>query len=209
MVRRMYIKRKRRAPTWRDWVKNPRLCEQSLHYFERREQVKRLNVRQARDDILGHLRKAFHNISFANQIFDSSQKGVFQVNYAGESFYDWVITICYYAMYQASLAALAAVRKEGENHSATMCTLIYHYVHRKKRLHEQYLFSLDTIKSLADQDIQKLADKRLEREKASYDTGFTTQVGIAQTALSDAREFVLKIREILEEGVGRDFLKDV
>jgi len=77
----------------------------------------------------------------------------------GESFYDWVVTISYYWMYQACLAALAAVRKMGENHSATVSALIYHYVHKKKRLNEQYLLSLDTIKSLADQDIQKLVVK--------------------------------------------------
>ena len=62
---------------------------------------------------------------------------------------------------------------------------------------------------MADQDVQKLVEKRFEREKASYDTSYTTQVGIAQTALSDAREFVLKVREILEDGFGLDFLKDV
>ena len=51
--------------------------------------------------------------------------------------------------------------------------------------------------------------RKNEREKVSYDISYTTQVGIAQTALSDAREFVLKVREILEDGFGPDFLKDV
>lgn len=128
------------------------------------------------------------------------------MSYRGESFYDWVITISYYAMYQACLAALAAVRKVGENHTATVCALIYYYIHRRKRLGKDYLLSLDTIKSLAQQDIHVLIEKRFQREKASYNTGFTTEIGIAQTALSDAREFVLKIREILEEGLGKDFL---
>ena len=66
---------------------------------------------------------------------------------------------------------------------ATLCTLIHYYVHKKKRLNERYLLSLDATTSLADQDVQKLVEKRFEREKASYDTSYTTHVGIAQTAL--------------------------
>lgn len=45
---------------------------------------------------------------------------------------------------------------------------------------------------LADQDVQKLVEKRFQREKASYDTSYTTLVGLAETALTEAREFVLK-----------------
>ncbi|MFC1505727.1 hypothetical protein ACFLQ6_01510 [Thermoproteota archaeon] len=209
MIRRHHKRQKPSVPTWEDWIKNPILCEQSLCYFERQTQVKRLNPHQARDDVVGHLKKAFHNLSFANQIFDNNQKGLFKLTYTGESFYDWVITVSYYSMYQASLAALAAVRKVGENHSATVCALIYHYMHKRKRLNERYLVSLDKISNLANQDVQKLVEKKLEREKVSYDSGYTTQVGIAQTALTDAREFVLRIREILEEGFDKDFLKDV
>lgn len=183
MKRRQVARRK--APTWEDWLNYPDLCEQSLRYFERFSQVRPLNATQAQNDVIGHLRKAFHNLSLANQIFDANQKGQLNVKYAGESFYDWVVTVCYYAMYQASLAALAAVRKSGENHSATVCALIHYYVHKKKRLNEQYLLSLNTIGSLANQDVQKLVDTRFERERASYDTGYATQLGLGQTSLSD------------------------
>jgi len=37
----------------------------------------------------------------------------------------------------------------------------------------------------------------------------STEVGIVQTALSDAREFILRNREILEERLGKESLKDV
>jgi uncharacterized protein (UPF0332 family) len=208
-MNRRQVAHRRKAPTWEDWLKYPHVCEQSLRYFERLALVRALDAAQARNNVLGHLRKAFHNLSLANQIFDANQKGQLNVKYGGENFYDWVVTVCYYAMYQASLAVLAAVRKSGENHSATVCALIYYYVHKKRRLNEQYLLSLNTIGKLANQDVQKLVDTRFERERASYDTGLTTQVGLAQTSLSDAREFILKIREILENGFGEDFLKDV
>jgi uncharacterized protein (UPF0332 family) len=124
----------RHAPTWEDWVRSPRVCEESLNYFERHGQIRRLNPQQARDDVVGHLKKAFHNLSLANQLFDSNQNGSLQTTYSGENFYDWVISISYYSMYQACLSALAAVQKSGENHSASVCALVYHYVHKRKRL---------------------------------------------------------------------------
>jgi uncharacterized protein (UPF0332 family) len=82
-------------------------------------------------------------------------------------------------------------------------------VHKRKQLYEQYLLSLDRIQALADQDVQKLVERRFQREKASYDTGYTTQVGLAQIALSETREFVLKVREILEDALGKNFMKGV
>jgi uncharacterized protein (UPF0332 family) len=205
----MKTTRARRAPNWEVWLKNPGVCQQSLRYFERQAQIRRLDAKQAEADVLGHMKKAFHNLSLANPIFDSNQKNQLQVSYSGENYHDWVITVSYYSMYQACLSALAAVRKSGENHSATVCALVYHYVHKRKQLYEQYLLSLDRIQALADQDVQKLVERRFQREKASYDTGYTTQVGLAQTALTEAREFVLKVREILEDALGKNFMKGV
>jgi len=199
----------RRAPNWEVWLKSPGACQQSLRYFERQAQIRRLNAQQAEADVLGHMKKAFHNLRLANQIFDSNQKNQLQVSYSGENYYDWVITVSYYSMYQACLSALAAVRKSGENHSATVCALVYHHVHKRKQLNDQYLLPLDKIHALADQDVQKLVERRFQREKASYDTGYTTQVGLAQTALSEAREFALKTREILEDALRKDFMKGV
>ena len=150
----------RRAPNWEVWLKSPGACQQSLRYFEKQAQIRRLNAQQAEADVLGHMKKAFHNLRLANQIFDSNQKNQFQVSYLGENYYDWVITVSYYSMYQACLSALAAVRKSGENHSATVCALVYHYVHKRKQLNDQYLLSLDKIHALADQDVQKLVERR-------------------------------------------------
>jgi uncharacterized protein (UPF0332 family) len=170
--------------------------------------IKTLSKRIAKDNVLGHLRKAYHNLDLANKVFDLHEgEAVFR--YEGENYFDWVVTISYYSMYQAALAALAAVRKEGETHAATVCALSYYYVHKKIRLDEEHLISLNVIAALAKQDVQKLVEKKEERERASYDTSFVTQKGLAERALSDAREFLAKIREILEEGIGREFLSEL
>jgi uncharacterized protein (UPF0332 family) len=199
-----------RRLTWNDWLNDDRLCERSLKYFERPRVglVRTLPKSIAEENVIGHLKKAYHNLDLANKVFDMHE-GELEFRYEGENFFDWVITICYYAMYQACLAALAAVRKEGEIHAATLCALIYYYYHKKKRLKEEHLISLDFIGRIARQDVQKLVEKKAEREKASYDTSFITQKGLAQRALTDAREFVAKIREILEEGLGSEFLSEV
>jgi len=199
-----------RLPTWEDWLRSAKLCERSMKFFEKPKvsAIKSLPKRIAQENVLGHLRKAYHNLDLANKVFDMHE-GKASFRYEGENYFDWVITICYYAMYQVSLAALAAVRKEGETHAATACALIYYYVHKKKRLGEEYLISLDVIAALARQDVQKLVEKKEEREKASYDTSFITQKGLAERALTDAKEFVAKIREVLEEGIGREFLSKI
>ena len=199
-----------RQPTWEDWLRDLSLCERSMRYFERPRGslIKILPERIAKQNVLGHLKKAYHNLDLANKVFEVHEVEL-KFRYEDENFFDWVITICYYAMYQASLAALAAVRKEGEIHAATVCALIYHYVHKKKRLRERHLISLDMVGRLAKQDVQKLVEKKEEREKASYDTSFVTQKGLAERALTDAREFVAKIREVLEEGLGTEFLSGV
>jgi uncharacterized protein (UPF0332 family) len=191
-------------------MRSAKLCERSMKFFEkpRIAAIKTLSERIAKDNVLGHLRKSYHNLDLANKVFDMHE-GEAAFRYEGENYFDWVVTICYYAMYQASLAALAAVRKEGETHLGTVCALIYYYLHKRKRLGEKYLISLDVIAALARQDVQKLVEKKAEREKASYDTSFITQKGLAERALTDAREFVAKIREILEEGMGREFLAEI
>jgi len=199
-----------RLPTWEDWLRSAKLCERSMEFFEKPKiaAIKTLPKRIAQENVLGHLRKAYHNLDLANKVFDMHESKA-SFRYEGENYFDWVITICYYAMYQASLAALAAVRKEGETHVATVCALIYYYVHKKKRLGEEHLISLDLIAALAKQDVQKLVKKKEEREKASYDISFITQKGLAERALTDAREFVAKIRGILEEGMTREFLSEI
>jgi len=197
-------------PTWEDWLRDPEACEMSMRYFEKQKVslIKTLPQRIAEEDVLGHLKKAYHNLDLANKVFHMHEEEP-RFRYVGENFFDWVITVCYYAMYQASLAALAAVGKTGKVHTATVCALTYYYVHKRKRLGERYLISLDLIGRLARQDVQKLMEKKEEREKAAYDTSFATQRGLAERALTDAREFVAKIREILEEGLGREFFSSL
>lgn len=186
-------------------IKNPRQNERSLQYYEQRDigLIKNLNQRIARDNIVSRMKKAYHNLDLAQKVYDIHSQDV-KFRYFDETYYDWVITIAYYAMYQAALAALAAVRKEGQNHIATLCALVYYYHHKKKRLAENYLISLHKVHSISEKEIEKMAEKKEERERASYGASILTASTLAETALEDAKEFVAKIREVLEEGVGKE-----
>lgn len=143
------MRRRRFTPDWRAWVKNPRMCARSIRYFERQGMLRSLRPDVATENILGHLRKANHNLRLANKLFTMHENNEFEFPYEGETNHDWIVTISYYAMYQACLAALAGVRKMGETHAATVCALVYHYHHKKKRLNEQYLVVLERTAALA------------------------------------------------------------
>jgi len=195
---------------WREWLKSSRQNELSLKYYERKDiaLIKNLNQRIARDNIVSRMKKAYHNLDLAQKIYDMHSQDV-KFRYFDETYYDWVITVAYYAMYQAALAALAAVRKEGQNHIATLCALIYYYHHKKKRLAESYLTSLHKIHSVSEKEIEKMAQKKEERERVSYGASILTEATLAETALDDAKEFVAKIREVLEEGVGKELFTEI
>jgi hypothetical protein len=42
--------------------------------------------------------RAYHNLDLANKVFDM-HGGEAAFRYESENYFDWVITICYYAMY--------------------------------------------------------------------------------------------------------------
>lgn len=195
---------------WREWLKSATRNEASLKYYERKDigLIKNLNQRIARDNITSRMKKAYHNLDLAQKIHDMHSQDV-KFRYFDETYYDWVITVAYYAMYQAALAALAAVKKEGQNHIATLCALIYYYHHRKKRLAESYLISLHNVHIISEKEIGKMVSKKEERERVSYGASIMTEAAIAETALEDAKEFVATIREVLEDGVGRELFTDI
>nr|MDO8134026.1 hypothetical protein [Candidatus Njordarchaeum guaymaensis] len=87
-----------RRPTWEDWLGDARTYERSMRYFRspRVTLIKTLSQRIAEENVLGHLKKAYHNLDLANKIFTMHEGGP-RFRYDGEDFFDWVITVCYYA----------------------------------------------------------------------------------------------------------------
>jgi len=67
-----------RVPDWRDWLSDRKLCASSLSFFERHHVITTLEREAAKDNLQGHLRKAYHNLDLANRLFEMHGKGEFK-----------------------------------------------------------------------------------------------------------------------------------
>jgi len=131
-------------------------------------------------EILGHIEKAEHNVSFVAEVL--------------EDYSDWAVVGCYYASYHIALALALKKGFSSKNHDATLCILIKYY---NKSLSEEDLELLNKI-YLSNQDILFYAHSKEEREKASY----STQINFDNQSVSELRKktltFVNKCKEILK-----------
>ena len=104
-----------------------------------------------------------------------------------ETFYDWVIEIAYYGMYDLATAALAQEGFKCTTHYTTRLTLEYLYCikgkNRKKlfKLYDRVLLKRELI-----QDFKNAQDKR---ETARYKTPDLISKKDAEDVLGDAKEF--------------------
>jgi hypothetical protein len=83
-----------RSPTWEDWLRSAKICEKSMRFFEKPKiaAIKTFSKRIAQDNILGHLKKAYHNLDLANKVFNIHEDKA-SYRYEGENYFDWVITM--------------------------------------------------------------------------------------------------------------------
>jgi len=74
-----------RQPTWEDWLSDARTRERSMRYFQspRVSLIKTLSQRIAEENVLGHLKKAYHNLDLANKILTMHEGGP-RFRYEGE-----------------------------------------------------------------------------------------------------------------------------
>lgn len=121
--------------------------------------------------------------------------------------HDWVIIICYYAMYTSALAALAKPGFKSKSHAATIAVLKHHYIPKKdeqkqnkeeKTLEQKDIHKIIKAHAMSEQLITKLIQTKSKRETAQYDATPSITKEMAKTALNDADEFITKIEEILD-----------
>lgn len=146
------------------------------------------------------LTKARKNLTVGSLLFKISEQDELKkiINLASDfETYDWVIIVSYYAMYTSALAAIAKLGFKSKSHAATISILEHHYVHESKSLETKDLHKLVKAYTLSEQLITKLIQTKTKRETAQYDATPAISREMAQTALSDADEFITKIEEIL------------
>jgi len=114
------------------------------------------------------------------------------------SFYDWVIEISYYAMYDIATAAIAKEGFKSSTHYTTRLTLEYLYCIKGKD--RTKLFKIYDRVLLRRELIKNLEEAQEKREIARYNV--TENIGSveAQDILEDANDFINEIIKLVEEG---------
>lgn len=117
--------------------------------------------------------------------------------FGNETFYDWAVTIYYYAIYHSALALVSKLKYKTKSHVAAICFLIYYYYHKEKIMDEE---DIDLVAaSLSKEDIETLTTTKSMRERASYDVHAVFEKTIAGDAKAKSAKFLNKVREVLEK----------
>jgi len=139
-----------------------------------------VNMEQARQ----HIDKARKNLRAMKMMFDSD-------------LFDWAIICGYYAMYHAVLAALFEIGIRATAHYCAIAAFKEFYVKRGK-VRLEYISYIKRAKQLEQKYADTLEKAQGDRVIEQYGVEVLTNDD-AEWILEDAKDFVLKIEEILAE----------
>lgn len=177
-------------PNWKIWMKDKKECKNWLENYK----IKKI-LRVSEDDSKLYMKKAGHNLNFANWIKEQHKTGIKEF-FDKETFYDWVVNIYYYSVYHSALALISKEGFESKNHSATLCFLIYYHFHINNSINEDEINLIAS--SLGEEEIVSLGYSKEMRERASYNVHESFEEKLANQMQEQAVRFVNKIREILK-----------
>ena len=178
-----------RKPDWKIWLNNRQECRFWLEKY-----IKEGILKRKEDESKFYLKKTDHNLNFANWLFEKHRDEIPKF-FGKETFYDWIVTVYYYAVYHS---AMALVSKEGytsKSHYATLCFLICHYYHAKKAVEKDDI-ELVAI-SLNKEDVETFGISKDLRERASYNVHESFERKLAEYARIKAVDFINKVKLIL------------
>lgn len=179
-----------KAPDWKVWMNDKKECKKWLEIYKERSLI-----RVSEDDSKLYMRKAEHNINFANWIKEQHKTGIKEF-FGEETFYDWVINIFYYAVYHSALALISKEGFESKNHSATLCFLIYSHFHLSKNITQKEIHLISS--SLEKEDIESFGYSKEIRERASYNVHESFEEKLARQMQEEAVRFFNKIRNMIK-----------
>ncbi len=178
-----------RKPDWKLWLKDKKECKFWLDSYIQKRILKRVS-----DESRLHIKRTDHNLTFANWIIEKHKDEIPEF-FGGDNFYDWVISIYYYAIYHAALALMSKEGFTSKNHSATLAFLIYHHYHSQKALEKEDVELI--VSSLDREDIETLGVSKELREKACYDVHELFEKRLAEQIREQAVGFANKIKLLL------------
>lgn len=180
---------KMKKPNWQLWIKDKKECELWLEKYKKKKILK-----QSPDESASYLRKADHNLSFANWIMLQHEQDIPQI-FGKETFYDWAISMYYYAAYHAASALMSRDGYSSKSHAATLCHLIHNHHHRQQNLKKEDVQFI--AQTLNKEDLEHLGQSKELREKASYDIHASFEKAIANHTRQNTVEFIMKIRQFI------------
>jgi uncharacterized protein (UPF0332 family) len=139
-----------------------------------------VNIERARQ----HIDKARRNLRAMKMMFDND-------------LFDWAIICGYYAMYHAVLAALFKIGIRATAHYCAIAAFKEFYVKRGK-VRPEYISYIKKAKQLEQKYADTLEKAQGDRVVEQYGVEVLTNDD-AEWILEDAKDFVLKIEEILAE----------
>ena len=137
-----------------------------------------MNVDRARQ----HIDKAHRNLRAMKMMFD-------------KDLFDWTIICGYYAMYHAVLAALLNIGIRATAHYCAIAAFKKFYIEQGK-IAPEYMTYIKKAKRLEQKYAEALEKAQEERVVEQYGIEILTNDD-AQWIIEDAKDFVLKIEEVL------------
>lgn len=138
----------------------------------------------------GHVKKADHNLIVMTDLNELEHE-------------DWVVIAAYYAMYQAALALLTKVGLESKDHATTVAALEYFF---SRRVGKELIEKFDKLREKKDKiEAIVIEEKyidylwRIKRARETVQYGISMSYRETDVVISNAREFVSKIKLVLSE----------
>ena len=178
---------------WQIWLENKRMLNKDFDDYVKKEMIRKIGPESRLSRI--HLNKAYHNLDFAN--FTVNNQKDINKRVEDETYYDWVIVISYYAMYHSAMSLLYKLGYKASTHLATICVLCKKCL--GKTLEKKDIEKISHVLELSEEEIKEIGRAKERREKASYSGSVSFEKNLAETTLEDARMFINKIADILEE----------
>ena len=145
-----------------------------------------------------NLHKVQVNIERARQHIDKARKNLRAMKIMFDNdLFDWAIICGYYAMYHAVLAALFRIGIRATAHYCAIAAFKEFYV-RRGRVRPEYISYIKKAKQLEQKYANTLEKAQEDRVVDQYGVEVLTNDD-AEWILEDAKDFVLKIEEVLAE----------
>lgn len=175
-------------------IKSKEYCETVFKHFLRTRVLRKTDP-----GLFGkHLNKALNNLEFANFILAEHEHSI-QEKLPKKSFYDWCITIYYYAIYHTALALVAKIGYDSKSHVATITAITLFYYHKGNVLKKEDIeFIVEKVR-LGKQEIDLVVESKALRERACYGADESFELSQARRLQEQTADFVTRIRSLLGE----------